>query len=131
MTIRSYGASGVPSVQVIQARPVETVYRVSETVEPLAQVARRRSGFVQFFLEFGQALFGVVVGVTRAIVGLGMPLGVLAAIGFLILYGFIGVQSCLYWAAGSGALAFASFAFCYMTGIVQAGVERFVARGRA
>lgn len=130
MTYRSSGAAGLPVASVIQARPVETVYRVHETVEPMVSVHRRRNGLAQFLLEFGQAVFGVVLGVVRAVVGLGMPLGVIAACGFLILYSVIGVQSCLYWAAGSAGLAFVSFAFCYLSGMMQAGVERFVAKGR-
>lgn len=125
-------SDGALSVHVIDAQPVDTTYRVVETLVPRepVQASPYRNGLSQFCIEFGAAVFGLVGGLFRAVVGLGMPIGVLAAIGFLILYGFIKVPSCLYWAAGSAGLAFASFTACYLSGMVQAGVDRFVARGR-
>ena len=118
-----------PEVTVIDAVPVETTYSVVEPA-PLAPALRGRGGVVQFFLEFGWALTNGLLGVAKSLVGLGMPLGLFGVAAFVGLYFLTRHDYALTLAAVSAGVAFVAFTFCYLSGVVEAMGDRFVAKGR-
>ena len=119
-----------PEVTVLETVPVDATYRVVSDVSPVQAQPRARGGAVQFFLEFGWALTNAVMGLVRAVVGLGMPLGVVGIVGFFGLYFLTKHDYALTLAGLSAGVAFVSFTLCYLSGLVEAAGDRFIAKGR-
>lgn len=117
-----------PTVTIL-FRPVldDDDYGVASSAAP---VGRARGGVSQFFLEFGGAVTNLVLGFAKAIIGLGMYLGGFGVVMFVALYFLLKHDYALTLAALSGVLAFASFTFCYLSGVIESKMDRFIAKGR-
>lgn len=132
MTYRRGGASGDQPPVLLEAVPVQVTYSVVDEAAPAEAYhpagPRRRHGLVQFGLEFARAAFGAVLRLTQSLVGILMPLGIAAACVFLAIHFLTDIGNALLYAGVAGGLAAVSFTYCYLTGLLQARIDRFVDR---